>query len=189
MVLTVLCIMAGYRSDFMENFELLTFNTSLLGQGIVSAAAGGGLSQLPLPSGIIPALATRAIDIPPSVTSLIPASLQSSAAQLDPSAILQSVARRLQIHDFYKLHILNFCEGYYEPGPIPNATFSNPSQNITRCSPPQAFNFFNATQVLQDELLPGVTLDQIQFPKEVQTAIDAMAITQKSVDLVGILVS
>ena len=167
----------------MENYELITFNTSLLGQGIVNAATGGILSQLPIPLGASAALATKAINVPDSVSSLIPASLQSAVSQIDSGALLESIARRLKIHDFYKLHMLDFCEGYYEPGPIANSTFSSPSQNITSCSPAQAFYYFNATQVLKDELLPGVTLDQIQFPQQVQTAIDAMAITQKLVSL------
>ena len=115
-VLTILCIIAGYRSNLMEGYELVTFNTSLLGKSLVEAAAQ------------------------------------------------QRVAERLNIHDFYKIHILDYCEGYYEPGPVPNGSFTNPSQNITFCSLPQPYSFFNITQILQDELLPGVSLSEINFP-------------------------
>ena len=157
-VLAVLCLMAGYKSDFMENFELITFNTSLLGEGLIEAAAKGTATT---------------VNIPPALQSAIASTL------LGNDDLIQEIAEKLNIHDFYKIHMLDFCEGYYEPGPIPNASFTNPSENVTFCSPPQAFSFFNATQVLMNELLPGVSLDQIQFPSQVQDAITAMAVVQK----------
>ena len=162
-VLAVLCLMAGYKSDFMENFELITFNTSLLGEGLIEAAA----------QEVASGETATTVNVPPALQSALASTLLSN------SELIQEIAEKLNIHDFYKIHMLDFCEGYYEPGPIPNASYTNPSQNVTFCSPPQAFSFFNATQVLTDELLPGVSLDQIQFPSQVQDAITAMAVVQK----------
>ena len=150
LVLTILCILAGYQSTFLEGFELVTFNTSQLGATLVnrtaaefSSAAGSLPTATTLPSTVT--------SLPPSVTSLAP-SVQSEIAQLqqlNATEIAEVIAGDLNIHDFYKIHILDYCEGYYTPGPVPNASFSsdNIKENLTFCSNPAPLSFFNASQV------------------------------------------
>ena len=157
----------------------MQFNTSLLGTTLVNKAlsAEGGAGAVPTSAlANLPPSAT----IPPSATTALPPALATQIAGLNVSQIAQQIAQDLNIHDFYKLHVLSaYCEGYYEPGPVINSSNPNPSQNITFCAPPKALAFFNATQVLQNELKPGVSLDDLQWPEAIEDAIDGMAAVQK----------
>lgn len=67
---------------------------------------------------------------------------------------LNFLARDIGLKDFYSLHVLDFCEGYYEPSPLPNATLSRASisQNVTKCSNRTALHDWNPRQELQDDL-------------------------------------
>ena len=44
--------------------------------------------------------------------------------------VIDRVTDRLGISDWYSLHVMSACEGYYEP----NATEHDPSLNVTGCS-------------------------------------------------------
>ena len=118
-------------------------------------------------------------NIPPSATTAIPPALATQIAGLNATEIADQIANDLNIHDFYKIHILNYCEGFYEPGPVINSTNPSPTQNLTFCAQPAPFSFFNATQVLENELKPGISLDQVQWPPEVEDAIAGMEVVQK----------
>ena len=85
------------------------------------------------------------------------------------------VAKALDIHDFYKSYVMTYCEGYYEPGPI-KTNGTKPKENVTYCSKPKALFHFNPTDILQDELKPGVSLDDVDWPKDLKNAITALKV-------------
>lgn len=92
--------------------------------------------------------------------------------------VASDIARAFDIHDFYTAHIMNFCEGYYEP----NTTVTreqHPSENVTFCSNRTAFFHFDPTAIIQSELAPGVNLTDIHWPSEIEDAIRAVEITSK----------
>ena len=86
---------------------------------------------------------------------------------------MQTVARALNIHDFYSMHLLDYCEGYYTPSTIDNATV-HPTRNVTACANTTTTFTFNITQILQQELRAGTTLAQLDWPQDIQNAIDAL---------------
>ena len=117
-ILSLLAILAGMNASFMENFEILTvcahskprpdryltlfqFNTSLLGTTLVNktVSAQGGL-----PTSIPTSLPTN---IPASATSSIPPALATQIAGLNETEVAEQIANDLNIHDFYKIHILD----------------------------------------------------------------------------------
>ncbi|KAL5600966.1 hypothetical protein BROUX41_005800 [Berkeleyomyces rouxiae] len=79
------------------------------------------------------------------------------------SALLNSVARSLGLHDFYQVGLWNFCEGYNDEG-------------ITYCSPRKSFYWFNPVNVLTSELLAGA---QIALPMELVNALTLLRIASK----------
>lgn len=84
-----------------------------------------------------------------AILDLIPESIQNDAEEL-----LNVLVRRLGIHDFYSANLMTYCEGYYEPGPVPNATLKlgSISRNFTYCSPRSADFQFDPRAALQRDL-------------------------------------
>lgn len=87
------------------------------------------------------------------------------------------VARALNIHDFYKAYIMTYCEGYYDPGPI-STNGSKIKENVTHCSTRTALFHFNPTTVIQDELKPGISLSDIDWPDDLKNALKALHVAQ-----------
>lgn len=72
------------------------------------------------------------------LTDIIPESVPN--AQL-----INSLARSIGLHDFYRVGLWNFCEGYNGVG-------------LTYCSPTQTLYWFNPVEILLNELLAGATI-------------------------------
>jgi hypothetical protein len=92
--------------------------------------------------------------------------------------VASDIARAFDIHDFYTAHIMNFCEGYYEP----NTTVTreqHPSENVTFCSNRTAFFHFDPTATIQSELAPGINLTDIHWPSGIEDAIKAVETASK----------
>lgn len=81
-ILALLCVFAGSKKGYLENADLLTLNTSMLGRlGLNSST-----SHSPLVSSI------------------------ESSIKGDINSLMADVAKELHIHDFYSAHILDYCE-------------------------------------------------------------------------------
>ena len=99
---------------------------------------------------------------------------------------INSLAQILGVHDFYSAHIMNFCEGYYVPGPMPNATVEKGSiyRNVTECSNKTAMYHFNPTNTLSKELNEStnglVDLSKIHWPDEVHDGLNALRMAQRA---------
>lgn len=91
------------------------------------------------------------------------------------------------MHDFYTANILNYCEGYYTPRSVPNATVSKSDihEDFTNCSTPKAMWEFDPKQVIQNELDASghsnvnVTSD-LNWPQDVSEGLDALHAAQKA---------
>ncbi|MCJ1292135.1 hypothetical protein MMC34_003685 [Xylographa carneopallida] len=151
-ILSLLCIFAGSKISFLENASILTLNTSMLGEfSVNTSSTSGGSSWLSSIEGDI---------------------------QGDINGLINDVAKILDIHDFYSAHLLDYCEGYYTPSPISNAT-SQPSKNVTSCSNHTAFFTFDPTAILQSELKPGTNLSELKWPSAIKDAIVAVETASK----------
>ncbi|KAL2040420.1 hypothetical protein N7G274_006863 [Stereocaulon virgatum] len=149
-ILSMLCLFAGSKPGYLEQANLLTLNTSMLGHNVVNA---------------------------PKTSSKTLNSIGNSV-QKDINKAASDVAKAINIHDFYSVHVLDFCEGYYTPSPIAN-TSSTPAKNVTSCSNQTALFHFDATAILQQELKKGINLTELQWPSAVQDGIRAAALASK----------
>ncbi|KAL8694492.1 MAG: hypothetical protein Q9224_003561 [Gallowayella concinna] len=93
--------------------------------------------------------------------------------------LIGDIARKLNIHDFYSAHILDYCEGYYTPGPIANQTV-DPDKNVTRCSNQTAMFHFDPSTVIQKELKPGISLADLHWPSAIKDAVHAVELASKA---------
>jgi hypothetical protein len=84
-----------------------------------------------------------------------------------------SSATNLGIHQWYSMHILNYCEGYWAP----SAASPNSYKNITYCAARTSMYDFNLTTILTHELVKGgscVTLSELNWPTSIQNGIDGL---------------
>lgn len=115
----------------------------------------------------------------------------------DVNGLIGDVARKFNIHDFYSAHLLDYCEvsmsisssqdsntyarlsqGYYTPSAVANATV-DPHRNVTQCSNHTALFHFDPSSVIQKELKPGITLDDLHWPSAIKNAVRAVEIASK----------
>lgn len=158
LILSFLCLFAGHKQDFMEDYHLLTLNTSMIGENLINE--------------------TRSTDTSNPLTNLIN-SIGNSGSEIINDAIGE-VTQRLGIEDFYSAHMLNYCEGQYTPAEAANATISESdiSKNVTDCSKNRAMYKFDPTAILEEALNRttglDVSLDDINWPEDIDTGIKAL---------------
>ncbi|KAL8923129.1 MAG: hypothetical protein Q9208_004813 [Pyrenodesmia sp. 3 TL-2023] len=92
--------------------------------------------------------------------------------------LVADIARKLNIHDFYSAHLLNYCEGYYTPSAVANATV-DPDKNVTKCSNQTAMFHFDPSSVIQKELKPGIDLTDLKWPSAIKDAVHAVEMASK----------
>jgi hypothetical protein len=88
--------------------------------------------------------------------------------------IANTVAKEIGVHDFYSAHMMDFCEGYYK-----NGTSKASGKNVTACSPAKGMYSFNPRTILQTELVPGVSLNDLNWPQEIDTGLKALSVVSK----------
>lgn len=194
LVLTLLCIFAGSKPSFMQvrfapsppllallssnmhktqDYSIITLNTSRIGQNVFNTTSSTNPD-----SNIFS-------QIWDNVTNSIESSLNTD---------INSFAKELGLHDFYSAHLLNYCEGYYTPTAVPNATFpkSDIGINVTACSNRTSFFHFDPTTALQTELNKtgtGITLEELHWPSAVNSGIHTLRIAQKAAFLLYCIAS
>lgn len=153
LILSFLCLFAGHKRGFMENYHLLTLNTSAIGETLLDENLSSSNPILNLLS-----------EIPNSISSEI-------------NDRIGEVASRLGIEDFYSAHMLNYCFGQYEPTEAANASISESdiSKNVTGCSKTKAMYKFDPTRIVEDALNRttglDVTLRDLNWPEDIDTGI------------------
>lgn len=159
LILSFLCLFAGHKKGFMEDYSLLTLNTSAIGQNVVNNAANSDSTVS-------------------SIINLLPDSITNSVTN-EINEKIDEFRERIGVEDWYSAHMLNYCEGQYEPSEVANATLKEDdiSKNVTECAKSKAMYKFNPTQIIQDALNRtgvDVTLQDLQWPEDIQSGIDAL---------------
>ena len=157
LILSFLCLFAGHKRGFMEDYSLLTLNTSMIGETIINE--------------------TRSTDTSNPLTNLLN-SIENTGSSIINDAIGEAT-QALGIEDFYSAHMLNYCEGQYTPIEAANATVkqSDIHKNVTECSKNKAMYKFDPTAIVQDALNKtgvDVTLDDIDWPSDIDTGIKTL---------------
>lgn len=144
-ILSMLCIFAGSKRGYLEDADLFTVNTSMLGR--------------------------KTLDTSKTSSSIL--NSIKNTVQKEVNEAISDVAKTLNIHDFYSAHLLDYCEGYFTPTPFQNLT-SQPSKNITHCSNETSFFHFDPGAIIQNELKPGINLTDLSWPSAIQDGVRAV---------------
>lgn len=158
LVLAFLCLFAGHKKDFMEDYHILTLNVSRIGEGLVNGTLGSDDSTLG------------------SLWNLVPDSIQDNVGEA-----AGVVTEKLGIEDFYSAHLLDYCFGQFTPTEAANATISASDihKNVTGCSNQTAMFWFNPNEIIEKALNNSgldVTLDDLEWPDDIQSGLDALRI-------------
>lgn len=149
LVLTFLVLFAGSSRSFLQNTEVLTLNMSRLGH------TGDLLQTLENDSGGL-------------LNSIISSADNAADSVLDQ--IATDIASALNIPDFYDVHIMNYCQGEYEPNATLAVYGEHVSKNTTFCSPTQAGFHFNLTEIVEKALPDQISLGDINWPSAINDA-------------------
>lgn len=145
LILALLCLFAGTTRTFLQSGDILTLNVSQIGQ--------------------IELFNTTSEEDDNFLEDLLNDAQETANDLLGDAA--EEVAQRLNISDFYAVHVMNYCEGEFEP----NGTLPNAKKNTTRCSRRNALFSFDPAKTIEDELPEGVTLEDLRWPEEIDDAV------------------
>jgi hypothetical protein len=162
--LSFLCLFAGHKPGWMEDYHIMTLNTSRVGQNFINDT--DATSHLPS------FLANMIHNITSSINN-------------DVDAAIESIAKQLGLEDFYSYHMLDYCYGQYEPQPVPsgNVTSKDIHKNVTGCSNQTAMFHFDPDASLQlslDDNHVSITLDDLHWPKEIQDNMNNLRVAAKA---------
>ncbi|KAI9721618.1 MAG: hypothetical protein M1828_005109 [Chrysothrix sp. TS-e1954] len=182
-ILSFLCVFAGTNHDMIEDADIFMLNTSRIGinfTGIGSGVSSGLSSLIPrAPTPVFGGLESAASSGVASAKSGVSDSAQKAdkdahnaaskgkdAAKNDVNKEIQKLAKDVGLHDFYSIHILNFCEGYFK--------HNSSARNVTHCSGSSGSFSFNPNQTLGNDMSNSsshLSLDQIHWPKAITEGI------------------
>lgn len=164
-VLGMLCLFAGHKPGFMEDYHIVTLNTSTLGHNIIPTTT--------TTSGATPtSVGSFFSSLAHNITSTVEGDLESIANEV-VGDVADKLAAELGIHQFYSLHLMDLCEGSYKP----NATAKHASKNVTKCSNQTAMYHFDITNQISNELENGklhINISDINWPSQIQDGINAL---------------
>lgn len=135
-ILAFLVLFAGNHPNFMEDAHVIMLNTSSLGKDLVpTATTGSGGSDKPTSTGSacgdLPGILGKGCSAAASAVGSV--ATQAAGAFSDVEGdIADKLAAKLGIKQFYSLHVMDACEGNFEP----NATARDAGYNVSSCTAP-----------------------------------------------------
>jgi len=166
----MLCLFAGHKPSFMEDYHILTLNRSTLGHDLIPTPTtdSGSTATATSIGSFFSALAHN-------VTGELEGELGELEGDLNDIVgdVADKLATELGIHQWYSLHLMDLCEGMYKP----NATSKDAHKNVTHCTKQTAMHHFDITQQISQELQAGkfnISLSDINWPDDIQKGLNAL---------------
>lgn len=94
--------------------------------------------------------------------------------------VAEFITKEAGIHDFYSVHLMTYCEGFYEPNGTVQPDGSSPSENVTGCSNQTTMFHFDPKEALQSELKDGWTLGDLKWPDDINDGILVLKAASKA---------
>jgi len=166
-VLSLLCLLAGSKPGMLEDYAIVTLNTSTLGHNLLDEATS--------PSSTSSAPSSTPTSVGSFLTGLIHNATDSIIDDFNEigNDIADKLAAELGISQWYSLHLMDMCEGSYSP----NATHKGASKNITSCTNKTAMYHFDPAAAIDEQLHVGkvqLNLSDINWPDELTDGIKAL---------------
>jgi len=186
-VLSMLCLFAGSKKGYMEDYHIIMLNTSSLGHLLVnntrssstsssslsatatatsSSSSSGGIfgghhtststassATSTSTGGFLDDIGNDIDGIGGDISGVfdnLTSSLQNELIAIEDD-LADDLAQALGIDQWYSMHLMDMCYGYYKP----NATAAGASLNISNCTAPVAMYHFDPAETINTQLLTG----------------------------------
>ncbi|KAL2012644.1 hypothetical protein VTN00DRAFT_169 [Thermoascus crustaceus] len=91
------------------------------------------------------------------------------------------------IRDFYSVHVMAYCEGYFEPSAAISLQNPIPKRNVTGCSNRTALFNFHPSEALSRDLKPGANLSDLNWPNAIDDDFKVLDVTNKTMAVLYII--
>lgn len=170
-VLGMLCLFAGHKPGFMEDYHIITLNASTLGHEALESpttTASGSTATATSIGSFFTGLKNN-------ITGEIEGEIGDIENDLNKieGDIADKLAGVLGIHEWYSVHLMDMCEGMYKP----NATEKGAHKNVTHCTNQTAMQHFDVTSLISHELSVGkynISLSDIGWSDNIQKGLNAL---------------
>lgn len=162
-ILSMLCLFAGHKEGFMEEYSVARLNTSMIGHNVLDVDDSASTSENEDDS-IFDKIGDKYDDIKNDIKGKINDITGDIADEL---------ADTIGISEWYSIHIMATCDGQYKP----NATSPGAGFNVTNCTNSAPEKRFNLTDMLDKQLEVGpigLNLADINWPDDIQDSIDLL---------------
>jgi len=166
-VLGMLCLFAGHKPGFMEDYHIISLNTSTLGHNLIPSETTES-GPTPTATSVGSFFSNLAKNVTGEIEDEIEEQLNDFVGD-----IADKLADVLGIDEWYSLHLMTLCEGEYSP----NATHKGARKNVTHCTNQTAMFHFDITKQISQDLSIGklnISLDDINWPDAIQDGLNGL---------------
>ncbi|GKU03513.1 sur7 protein [Fusarium langsethiae] len=163
-ILSMLCLFAGHKEGFMEEYSVARLNTSMIGHNVLDTDSSASTNDNEEDDGIFGAVKGKWNEVKDDIKGKINDVTGDIADEL---------ADTIGISEWYSIHIMATCDGQYKP----NATSPGAGYNVTECTNSAPEKRFNLTEMLDKQLSVGpfdLSLADINWPDNIQDSIDLL---------------
>ncbi|CAJ0549118.1 Ff.00g027310.m01.CDS01 [Fusarium sp. VM40] len=163
-ILSMLCLFAGHKEGFMEDYSVARLNTSMIGHNLLDTNSSASTNDNNEDDGFFDKVTDKWNEVKDDVKGKINEITGDVADKL---------ADTIGVSEWYSIHIMATCDGQYKP----NATNPGAGYNVTNCTNSAPEKRFNLTEVLDKQLSVGpfeLSLADIDWPDDIQDSIDLL---------------
>jgi len=163
LILAFLCTFAGTDKDMLEHYDILTLNTSRIAVDLFNTTDDGDTSSQTHSDNPFSNFLGEVGDEIHNATTAAKEDIEDAL-----NSAVQSFAKALGLKDFYSIHVLDHCEGFFHP----NGTSQ---RNVTYCSNSTSFPQFDPGETLQRQLNASgvdVNLSDLHWPSAIDKAVN-----------------
>ncbi|KAI1035730.1 hypothetical protein LB503_013517 [Fusarium chuoi] len=163
-ILSMLCLFAGHKEGFMEEYSVARLNTSMIGHNVLDTDSDASSNDNDEDDGFFGKVTDKWNEVKDDVKGKINDITGDVADKL---------ADTIGISEWYSIHVMATCDGQYKP----NATSLGAGYNVTNCTNSAPEKRFNLTEMLDKQLEVGpfqLNLADINWPDDIQDSIDLL---------------
>lgn len=163
-ILSMLCLFAGHKEGFMEEYSVARLNTSMIGHNVLDTDSDASSNDNDEDDGFFGKVTDKWNEVKDDVKGKINDITGDVADKL---------ADTIGISEWYSIHVMATCDGQYKP----NATSPGAGYNVTNCTNSAPEKRFNLTEMLDKQLEVGpfkLNLADINWPDDIQDSIDLL---------------
>ncbi|GAB1310622.1 hypothetical protein MFIFM68171_00832 [Madurella fahalii] len=174
-ILVMLALLAGNSPGVLEDYDIISVNTSGLGKNLVDRLISSEVTPTQTTDNFCDSLGSVFGNVCDSATSAVASAGSSVGDYLNDigNDAADLLAEELDIRDFYSLHALRICEGDFNP---------DGSRNVTECHSGFAEQGFSIPSLLTQKITIDIgplfernlSLADLGLTEDIESALDSL---------------